>query len=78
MSNIISIVLTILGALSWGLLLGGISRTVTARIHGRMGPRVTQNFIDTWKLFKKKSSIHHGGCSGWLLCSELPELSVYC
>ncbi len=61
MSNIISIVLTIAGALTWGLLLGGISRTVTARIHGRMGPRVTQNFIDMWKLFKKKSSIHHGG-----------------
>ncbi len=61
MGNIVSIVLTILGALSWGLLLGGISRTVTARIHGRMGPRVTQNFIDMWKLFKKTSSIHHGG-----------------
>ena len=61
MSNIISIVLTIAGALTWGLLLGGISRTVTARIHGRMGPRVTQNFIDMLKLFKKKSSIHHGG-----------------
>ncbi len=61
MSNIISIVLTIAASLVWGLLLGGISRTVTARIHGRMGPRVTQNFIDVWKLFRKKTSIHHGG-----------------
>ncbi len=61
MSNIISIVVTIAASLIWGLLLGGISRTVTARIHGRMGPRVTQNFIDVWKLFRKKTSIHHGG-----------------
>jgi len=60
-ANFSSIALTILGALTWGLLLGGISRSVTARIHGRMGPRVTQNFIDLWKLFRKTSSIHHGG-----------------
>ncbi len=58
--NILSILLTTLGALVWGLLLGGISRTLRARIHGRIGPRITQNFIDTWKLFRKKSSIHHG------------------
>lgn len=61
LSNMLSIVLTTFGALVWGLLLGGISRNVTARIHGRIGPRFYQNFIDTWKLFKKKSSIHHGG-----------------
>ena len=61
MSNIISITLTIIGSLTWGLLLGGISRTVTARIHGRLGPRVTQNFIDVLKLFRKTSSVHHGG-----------------
>ena len=58
--NILSILLTTLGALVWGLLLGGISRTLRARIHGRIGPRITQNFIDTWKLFRKRSSIHHG------------------
>ena len=61
LANFSSIALTIVGALTWGLLLGGISRSVTARIHGRMGPRVTQNFIDLWKLFRKTSSIHHGG-----------------
>jgi NADH-quinone oxidoreductase subunit H len=53
-------VLTSVAALVWGLLLGGISRMVTARIHGRIGPRLTQNFIDLWKLFRKRSSIHHG------------------
>ncbi len=61
LANFTSIALTIVGALTWGLLLGGISRSVTARIHGRMGPRITQNFIDLWKLFRKTSSIHHGG-----------------
>ena len=55
-----SIAVTSIAALVWGLLLGGISRTVRARIHGRIGPRVTQNFIDMWKLFRKKTSIHHG------------------
>jgi len=55
-----SIILTSIAALVWGLLLGGISRNVTAKIHGRIGPRVTQNFIDMWKLFRKKTSIHHG------------------
>lgn len=60
LSNMLSIVLTTFGALAWGLLLGGIARTVRARIHGRIGPRITQNFIDTWKLFRKRSSIHHG------------------
>ncbi len=57
---IASIALTSIGALAWGLLLGGVSRMVTARIHGRIGPRLTQNYIDLWKLFRKKSSIHHG------------------
>jgi len=61
LTNLLSIVLTTFGALVWGLLLGGLARTIRARIHGRIGPRVYQNFIDTWKLFKKKSSIHHGG-----------------
>jgi NADH-quinone oxidoreductase subunit H len=57
---IASVALTSIGALAWGLLLGGVSRMVTARIHGRIGPRPTQNYIDLWKLFRKKSSIHHG------------------
>jgi len=58
--QLFSIILTALAALVWGLLLGGLSRMVTARIHGRIGPRVSQNFIDLWKLFRKRTSIHHG------------------
>ena len=56
----VSAFLTAVAALVWGLLLGGISRKVTASIHGRIGPRLTQNFIDLWKLFRKRTSIHHG------------------
>jgi NADH-quinone oxidoreductase subunit H len=57
---LLSIIMTSVAALVWGLALGGISRMVTARIHGRIGPRLYQNFIDLWKLFRKRSSIHHG------------------
>ncbi len=57
---IVSIVITSIGALAWGLFLGGTSRVLVARIHGRMGPRIIQNYIDMWKLFRKQSSIHHG------------------
>ncbi len=57
---LVSVILTSLGALVYGLLLGGVSRVITASIHGRIGPRLTQNFIDLWKLFRKESSIHHG------------------
>jgi len=57
---LVSMAFTILAGLAWGLLLGGISRNVVARIHGRIGPRMTQNYIDLWKLFRKKSAIHHG------------------
>ena len=56
----VSAFLTAVAALVWGLLLGGISRKVTASIHGRIGPRLTQNFIDLWKLLRKRTSIHHG------------------
>lgn len=47
--------------LCYGLLLGGISRKVMARIHGRIGPPVTQNFSDLVKLFFKRTAIEHGG-----------------
>ncbi len=57
---VFSIVITSVAALAWGLLLGGMSRVFVARIHGRLGPRIIQNYIDMWKLFRKKSSIHHG------------------
>jgi len=52
--------LAALGGLAYGLFLGGLSRKIMARLHGRKGPTVFQNFIDVWKLFKKKTAISHG------------------
>jgi len=52
--------LVTVGGLAYGLLLGGISRKITARLHGRKGPTVFQNFIDLIKLLKKKTAISHG------------------
>ncbi len=47
-------------ALAYGLFLGGLSRKIMARLHGRKGPTVFQNFIDVWKLFRKRTAISHG------------------
>ncbi|MEN8223370.1 MAG: NADH-quinone oxidoreductase subunit H [Acidobacteriota bacterium] len=52
--------LAALGGLTYGLLLGGLSRKIMARLHGRKGPTVFQNFLDIWKLFTKKTAISHG------------------
>jgi NADH-quinone oxidoreductase subunit H len=52
--------LVVVGGLGYGLLLGGISRKITARLHGRRGPTVFQNYIDLIKLIRKKTAISHG------------------
>ncbi|MCD6454467.1 MAG: NADH-quinone oxidoreductase subunit H [Candidatus Aminicenantes bacterium] len=52
--------LILLGGIAYGLLLGGISRKITARLQNRRGPTIFQNFIDVWKLFRKKTAISHG------------------
>ncbi len=52
--------LTLIGGIAYGLLLGGISRKITARMQNRRGPTIFQNFIDVWKLFRKKTAISHG------------------
>ncbi len=52
--------LNMVGAIAYGLFLGGVSRKINARIQTRKGPTPFQNFIDVWKLFTKKTSISHG------------------
>jgi len=52
--------IALIGGIAYGLLLGGISRKITARMQNRRGPTVFQNFIDVWKLFRKKTAISHG------------------
>ncbi len=44
----------------FGLLLMGIARKVTARIHRRYGPPVYQAFLDVIKLFSKRETASHG------------------
>ncbi len=53
-------ILTLVAGIAYGLLLGGIGRKITARMQNRRGPTVFQNFIDVWKLFRKKTAIGHG------------------
>lgn len=60
LSTILSALATSILALLYGLFLGAAARVVRARVHGRIGPRLTQNYWDLWKLFRKKTSIHHG------------------
>jgi len=38
----------------------GLSRKITARVQNRVGPSVSQSFIDVVKLYSKKTAIHHG------------------
>ncbi len=52
--------IVVIGGLAYGLLLGGISRKITARLQGRKGPTVFQNYIDLIKLIRKRTAISHG------------------
>jgi len=61
------ILLKILGAIATfilafivGMTFGGIRRKVIARVQNRYGPPVYQNFIDAYKLFSKRTAVHHG------------------
>ncbi len=60
MAKILYAFLAVIGGISYGLFLGGVQRKLTAKLHGRKGPTVFQNFIDVWKLFRKKTAISHG------------------
>ena len=59
-NKILCAVLVALTGIAYGLFLGGVSRKITARMQNRRGPTIWQNFIDVWKLFRKKSLISHG------------------
>ena len=50
----------VVGGVMYGLLLNGIGRKITARMQNRRGPTIFQNFLDVWKLFRKKTVISHG------------------
>jgi len=52
--------LSVIGAIAYGLLIGGIIRKVMARIQSRIGPPVWQPYLDVAKLFFQRTSIRHG------------------
>lgn len=52
--------LSILGAIAYGLTIGGVIRKVMARIQGRVGPPVYQPFIDLGKVLSLRTTTSHG------------------
>ena len=52
--------LSVIGAIAYGLLIGGIIRKVMARIQSRIGPPVWQPYLDVAKLFFQRTSVSHG------------------
>jgi len=58
--KIFGAILTTILAFAVGMLYGGLSRKIIARIQNRVGPPVYQNFLDVFKLLSKKSAINHG------------------
>jgi len=57
---IINIILAPIIAYVVGGFYYGLYRTISARIHGRWGPPLWQNFVDNVKFFAKKEAIGHG------------------
>ncbi len=60
LTKVLCSLLVIAVGIAYGLFLGGVSRKITARMQNRRGPSIWQNFIDVWKLYRKKSLISHG------------------
>jgi len=58
--KILGAVATFLLAFIVGMTYGGTRRKVIARVQNRYGPPVYQNFIDAFKLFSKRTAVHHG------------------
>ncbi len=59
-TKVLCSLLVVVVGISYGLFLGGVARKLTARMQNRRGPSIFQNFVDVWKLFRKKSLISHG------------------
>jgi len=59
-TKILYSLLGVLGALAYGLAIGGIIRKVMARIQGRIGPPLWQPYIDLGKNLSLRTATHHG------------------
>ncbi len=56
----LDIIFMILLAYSFGFLYYGLYRNISARVHGRYGPSITQSFYDSIKLFLKANTTNFG------------------
>lgn len=52
--------LTLFVVLNYGLLLGGATARIVARVHGRIGIPIWQPYIDIIKNYAKRTAISHG------------------
>lgn len=57
MSDILTIVLVVIGAPILGCLASGIDRRITARLQGRVGPPILQPYYDVTKLLSKDNMV---------------------
>jgi ech hydrogenase subunit B len=57
MSDILTVVLVLIGAPILGCLASGIDRKITARLQGRVGPPILQPYYDVRKLLSKDNMI---------------------
>jgi ech hydrogenase subunit B len=57
MSNILTIVLVLIGAPIVGCIASGIDRKITARLQGRVGPPLLQPYYDVKKLLSKDNMV---------------------
>jgi len=78
--KILGAIATFILAFIVGMTYGGLVRKITARVHNRIGPPFYQNFIDAFKLFFKKSAIHHGAMHflgpAFLMVSSVVSLMI--
>ncbi len=78
--KVLGAIATFILAFIVGMTYGGLVRKITARVHNRIGPPFYQNFIDAFKLFFKKSAIHHGAMHflgpAFLMVSSVVSLMI--
>mgnify|MGYP000542487563 CR=1 FL=1 len=60
LTKILYALLTVFIVLNIGLILGGVTRKIAARVGGRYGIRVFQPYIDLVKNYAVRTSVHHG------------------